>query len=810
MKLLKRANDFFSDMPAWLFWVLFFLIPVFFTVSRIIGWDLWWHLSCGRYLWENGAYPSPDTFSFTPVKNFSVNSFVWLGDLFLYCIYKFGFGIAGLHVFKFLIISFPAFIIYVLSGRAKSLWVLFFGYMAIVGSLQMHSYKNAMFAMFFIPDIVWLIANHERVSRLLTTICLAGILSAWTYMHGYVQVGFVVACLGFGGALLDGFVRKDSGKIKSAIFFMFICLVSYQIVSINYPVGFVNYAKNLFSADNFTTKDSGEKKDVQPEQLSGQPDDKSGLEEGKAKDNTKPSSVVAPVLDVDKTIRKFFRVIFRGGDSDIIQEFAYPLDFTRFIYVKILLVFTAIYFVYLIYCLKTRSLSLQFFLPSIAVIYLSFGYIRTTPFPFLVALPLMVFDIFRNAKLRELISRWSVIPLLVLLILSGFNLYFYFTNNWYGLTGVSNTEPGIGIGNAHKSDIADLVLKEYPNDNFINGYGAGGLLIWKWYGAKKVYIDGRSIDYDKPFYDDYMQNHGINYVVKLGINKALFALLYDHSWYSAYLTRNWNVTIFDTNMAILEKPEKEDMTASYGKIPDFMGSASEFSKLQRYEKLRMGYFLQTVIKKMLIFGRLHDASVFYQKMEEIISLLEPGDQASLKTLKNAMTDIAKRFGDTNDESFSDLFVKIQNGFDTVKLNIAIAELYEKKQMLKEAVDFYSSIALSDTLPADERLMIADKLFEYMAAMPALKAYEMLISSGAGSVHELNKCGYLYYVTGQKDKAVKYFRQAVKTGPEVVESYINLAAILSDMGNDKEASAVLEEGLSRHPDNKDLMMLKKGK
>lgn len=800
MKFLKKINAFLMDLPPIVFWVLFFLIPSFFTISKIIGWDLWWHISCGRYIWENGVYPSPATFSFTPVREFSVNSFVWLGDLFFYTIYKLGGGVTGLQIFKFLIVSFPAFIIYLLSGKKRNVWVLFMAYIAIVGTLQMHSFKNAMFGLFFLPFLIWLYVNIEKNGKLISFILMGLVFTAWTFMHGYVQVGISILALCVLGHFLDGILEKDRKKLILSSLMVLSCFIYYQIVAINYPIGFSVYLKSFFSTKNISVNPPEKNEPI--------------LSDGKelsiidSKANIRTNDGDSGV-NIRNTAKSFFRVLFRGGDTELIQEYAYPLEYQSFIYVKLLFLLTGLLILYALLVFYFGGGNFSFFVPSLCVLYLGYGYIRTTPFPFLVILPLMAYDIFRNSKLKNVLLKTAIIPFLFLITFFGLQIYFSISKNWYAYTGVSSTEPGTGIANVHKSALADYILETYRDENLINGYGTGGLLIWKWYGNKKVFIDGRSIDYQIDFYNDYMKNYGLKTVEDLNLKRGLFALFYDQSWYGAYLTRNWNVAVFDTNLVIIERPDTDEFSASYGKIPVFTDKEEDVKKLQYYEKRRVGLFIRDTLKYMLFFGRLKDSMVFCENMKGVIACLDQEDREQLEKIETLFKDVSERFGEINDPDFSDLFVSLKDGFDSVKLNIGIAELYKKKGMLKEAVDFYSSIAggIKDNIPV--LLSIADTLFEMKAAVPAITVYEKVLMEQPGRVHEYNKIGYLYYVIGEKEKAVASFRKAVNNGPEVPESFINLAAILKEQGIIKEAKETISKGLSLHPDNKVLKSLLEG-
>ena len=68
-------------------------------------------------------------------------------------------------------------------------------------------------------------------------------------------------------------------------------------------------------------------------------------------------------------------------------------------------------------------------------------------------------------------------------------------------------------------------------------------------------------------------------------------------------------------------------------------------------------------------------------------------------------------------------------------------------------------------------------------------------------------GTLYRKQNKWDKAKEYYMQSIKKSPELKEGYNNLTGIQM-MENDLEgAFKTVEEGLSRHPENKDLIFKK---
>jgi tetratricopeptide (TPR) repeat protein len=69
--------------------LIFAAVSVWFFQTFIMGSDMFWHLAAGRHIWENGAVPQTDPFSFTFGGKPWVNH-EWLWDIVYWRIYQLG------------------------------------------------------------------------------------------------------------------------------------------------------------------------------------------------------------------------------------------------------------------------------------------------------------------------------------------------------------------------------------------------------------------------------------------------------------------------------------------------------------------------------------------------------------------------------------------------------------------------------------------------------------------------------------------------------------------------------------------------
>jgi hypothetical protein len=154
-------------MPPGVFWGAFLSLTWFHLFAAITSWDLWWHLSSGRFLVENGFYPPTDTFSFTSVvpDDQNSNSKSWLGDIILYLIHRYLFGEVGLQAFAAAIQIFDARMFIYAAGNRYNIWTLAGAVLVNYGTIQMHLIKNELFALIIIPVIVLLWIRIQTARR---------------------------------------------------------------------------------------------------------------------------------------------------------------------------------------------------------------------------------------------------------------------------------------------------------------------------------------------------------------------------------------------------------------------------------------------------------------------------------------------------------------------------------------------------------------------------------------------------------------------------------------------------------------------
>lgn len=478
---------------------------------------MWWHMACGRFFVENGYYPPNDSFTFGVVSNSTSNSKTWLGDIILYLIYDYS-GVFGLYIFRIIGMILPVLVMLKYTGKHNE-YTLCLAILIIVGTLQIHIVRNSIFALYFIPAIMYIWHTKKYLVWLLPVLFFL-----WSRMHGYCIVGIFILGLLFIGHCIDNF------KSYKTLFILPVIVISYFVVENQVPLGLRAIAGNL-----------------------------------------KNALVNGNIIDI-------FRIFITGGDSDYVLEYTSPLANPETLIFKVIIFFAILYFI-LLFFKKNKWSEI---LPSIATIFLGFGYLRSTPFMFLVAVPLIAQNIKSKTK------AFIILPYLCISIFTFSAYYFYLSDQFHKFIGILKYNVTCGVSIVHTSKIPKYVLDNYKDEKIYNSYNTGSLLLWEWYGKKKVYIDNRSINYSKEYFDDWKHNFASKYMTEFEIDKAICSTIIEPDEIKYFLSKNWYVDKFDNSMVFLTKEFKYPEFIGYN--PDRMPWAYRY----RFSKVYC-YILQSLL-----------------------------------------------------------------------------------------------------------------------------------------------------------------------------------------------------------------------
>lgn len=806
-----NGRHFLKKMPPWVFVPLFLIFAGYLLLTKIESVDLWWHLACGRYLFENGVYPPNGTFTFSPVvSHLTSNANTWLGDLVLYGIYRFLGGEPGLQVFRVVAVSVPVLVFILLAQKKCSTWTLLGALVIVMGTYQANLLRNSIFALFFIPLMVWLWHHASQRRNFKWLLPYPVILLLWTHMHGYALVGLVILVLFFVGEIIDQCMKKESRNPRFLLVFFVILVCSWHIVNVNWRINPVSILRNLQTTMQHH---------IDPKKEPG----KKATRKTVAAEQHESALLFKDQFNTAKDhVKQWFRPFLKGGDAETVMEFASPFDLYAILPARALFGFTLCYIIYLLLGLiyDRKGLKASYLLPSLGCLFLGLGYVRTLAFPFLTAAPFMAIHLpdivkqvkadksdfvirIRNVRPMYLTVSALLFWLLPLILCTLFALaahYHFKEKTFYQLTQIFTREPGIGRNSKFRDALPDAVLQKYQTENLLNSYDMGGFLIWKWYGKKKVFIDSRSITYQPGFYRDYQNNYALGYLDRLGIDKSLLNIAGDTGMRDAYMSHNWALLSFDISTMLLQRPTPDGLQSTYGIVPVYMGTPKDIERLPGFERYALGAFINNTLRYMLLFGRLADALNWVDGIHNIIQKLQPVHQQGIQQKKALMATLEKKFGRINHVALSRVCRKIEVDSSPVSLPMALADAYLALNQRQEAARMYISAAQLTPEDIDLQKKIGNLMFQMKFVDLAIIQYKKIIRLNPDLVEEYITLGYFYTIKKEYDQAEKYLRKLMTKLPNHPKTYENLGLVLAAKGDSKGAMAIYKQGLSILPGN----------
>lgn len=214
-----------------------------FCFMRQTDYDWWWHLRVGQDIWQNGAIPTVDTYSFTRAgQPFVVHE--WLFELLTYLGYR-AFTYRGLVVLMAVVVCATYTLHYLLlralgTGRvlagALVTWTLVLSFMGI--TMRPH-----LFSALFLSLELWCLylyrGGQRRAIWLLPPLTLL-----WVNLHGAWIMGLGTLVLFIIGEWLNARARGEIAVLRPALGALGASLVAAMInpagpLLLLYPLGFV-------------------------------------------------------------------------------------------------------------------------------------------------------------------------------------------------------------------------------------------------------------------------------------------------------------------------------------------------------------------------------------------------------------------------------------------------------------------------------------------------------------------------------------------------------------------------------------------
>ncbi|MCB8990215.1 MAG: hypothetical protein H6665_06315 [Ardenticatenaceae bacterium] len=186
--------------PKRLFVLLFALALFVLSVRETLDPDMWWHLRTGQVIWESGAIPQTDLFSFTVPDHLWVVQ-QWLTDVLMWLIYQAA-GLRGLSVFFALLVMATYLLVFArCAGRpylAAGVVLL-----ALFAASLPIGVRPQMFNIFFFALFLFLVEGvRQGKFRARAFFWLPPLTALWANMHsGYLSGVALLGVYVFGEGL---------------------------------------------------------------------------------------------------------------------------------------------------------------------------------------------------------------------------------------------------------------------------------------------------------------------------------------------------------------------------------------------------------------------------------------------------------------------------------------------------------------------------------------------------------------------------------------------------------------------------------
>lgn len=404
-------------------------------------WSYFFHpmtwLEGGPFLVDKGIYPNNDAFTFSETKGTPFISKTWLGDIIFHYAYVIG-DFYGLQVLRAAFILAPVFLMLKLTKWNYNIWTLLASFLMIIGTMQKHLIKNAIviLPLFGFMFWSWIQIRYHRRYRLLWF--YPPMFIFWNHFHGSAIVGICVFLVMVVGEILDSWIipnlKHVSIKGFTWIFQDMRLIVSIAILTVllyfqplfAISLGVLAVVLALFRDQllpvykSFEARKSPNKGILMilltlvismglvnnvwrlPTHLIAEVASKfipinTGASSSSSDDTKeKAQKKVEKKKTVKEKLKKFFRVLFKGTDAALVAEYQWPFEILYVLSVKALFLLSILYLTYLLIRITIgwHNFSFALELPSlISIVLLGMGYLRTVSYPFVIALPFMVFGL---------------------------------------------------------------------------------------------------------------------------------------------------------------------------------------------------------------------------------------------------------------------------------------------------------------------------------------------------------------------------------------------------------------------------------
>lgn len=380
----------------------------------------------------------------------------------------------------------------------------------------------------------------------------------------------------------------------------------------------------------------------------------------------------------------------------------------------------------------------------------------------------------------------------------------YEAGDFHNVSGFLDTEPGLGKSVKFFDGMAEYVQDKLPRDKEIyNSYNMGGYLQWKWYGERRVFIDGRSIIFQQPFYQAYTRDNAQEYIRKHDFEHAILNLLVDKDRLTLFLRQGWTPIAFDPGMTVLQRP-KSRLTDTYGVLPTFHEGEVPMEEMGNLDHRHLASFINSTLHHMMLFGRLKDGLAFMNASKPVIERLHQSEmQSQLKGRLAHLQQIIKVFGPHNHPRLGELCKKLfekTKGFD---YHLAMADAHFALGQYDKSEAQYGQAHRLDKSKGKPLLRLGQSLHAQNKLDQAMGAYQVLLNLQPKNPRAHNAVATTLMAKGDVDRAIQAAQTALQFQPDFAEAHANLGAAMLKKKNTSAAISSFRRALQLNPQMQDV-------
>jgi hypothetical protein len=557
--------------------------------------DLWKALYSGRYLALFQEFPHHSTFTYSPVEDFQYrNTYNWLGNLFFVGAFSL-IGVPGLQIFRLFVLLFAAGLVWGLSDYQFSPLMLFVLVPFVFGIKQKLLLRTAIFAVPGMILLMWVWCRYELSTGSFYLWFIPVILLFWSNMHGSYLVGFGVFLLLIIGEVADRLILKRTVDYRWILKITVILLIT--VFAITFVKPFPDYkGLSMFGGvgNRILTAVGLDNPPTNPPDFSGK---------GKHNSTSTQRTITNPKSDQQKRLSlrslrrkavKSVKNLVRGflftDQSWRSGEFGFPLYAFSSLFVMMTL--TLIPFSIGIFIVNVSKIRFSHVLPILGAMILGLGYLRTTAYFPLVAVPVGVLKYrlghFEQLKFGRIPNIAASIGLIVLTANLGFRVY---QGDVYRFFGSNSHRFSWGSATRFSENMPGYILRNYPDTRVLVHYNLSSFYIWNWWPYKKVFIDTKGSAYQDDFFAKYGENSPQKLAEMYDISLILMPISIPRNILQLIPQEDWAVVTFDEGTILYERVEKPK---SINPIKKTLVTAEDYNKFPESLKRGFNVFIKVI------------------------------------------------------------------------------------------------------------------------------------------------------------------------------------------------------------------------